>query len=223
MGTLIALYRSSIGRKLIAGLTGLCLCAYLVVHVAGNLLLFRNDGGAAFDAYAELLPSLLVVSVVEYILYAIFILHIVTGTYLWIQNRKARPEKYLKTDPSESSTLFSRTMFLSGSILFIFLVIHMKSFWFPSRFSHRDNFSMYALVTDSFSSPLYSLFYVAAMVLLAFHLRHGFQSAFQTFGLRNAKYAPVIEWAGVLFWLVIPALFAAMPVVLFTRACHWFH
>jgi succinate dehydrogenase / fumarate reductase cytochrome b subunit len=223
MGTLIGLYRSSIGRKLIAGLTGLCLCVYLIVHAGGNLLLFKNDGGAAFDTYAEILPSLLVIAVVEYVLYAIFILHIVTGTYLWIQNRKARPEKYLKNDPSGSSSVYSRTMFLTGSIVFIFLVIHMKSFWFPSRFSHHENFSMYALVTDAFSSPVYSLFYVGAMVLVAFHLRHGFQSACQTFGLRNLKYAPLIQWAGALFWLVIPALFAAMPVVLFFRTCHWLH
>jgi succinate dehydrogenase / fumarate reductase cytochrome b subunit len=223
MGIVTGLYRSSIGRKFIAGLTGLCLCLYLIVHLAGNLLLFKCDGGEAFNKYAELLPSLLIIQIIEYVLYAIFALHIITGTYLWAMNRRARPKKYLVTEPAASSSLFSRTMFLSGSIVFIFLVIHMKSFWYPSRFAPAENPSMYALVTGAFSSPLYSFFYVVAMILLAFHLRHGFQSVFQTFGLRNHKYAPLIDRIGVLFWFVIPAAFAAMPVWLFYQSCHWFH
>jgi succinate dehydrogenase cytochrome b subunit len=223
MGFLIGLYRSSIGKKFFTGLTGLFLCIYLIVHVGGNLLLFKCDGGAAFNTYAEILPSLLIIRIIEWGLFAIFLLHIITGTYLWVLNKLARPEKYLVTDPSASSSLFSRTMFLSGSIVFIFLVIHMRSFWFPSRFSPQENVTMYAMVTDAFSSPVYSSFYVVAMVLLAFHLRHGFQSAFQTFGLRNLKYAPLIDWIGVLFWFVIPATFAAMPVYLFYRSSHWFH
>ncbi len=222
MGIVTGLYRSSIGKKFIAGLTGLFLCIYLIVHLAGNLLLFKSDGGEAFNKYAELLPSLLIINIIEWVLFAIFLLHIITGTYLWVLNRRARPVKYLVTEPAASSSLFSRTMFLSGSIVFIFLVVHMKSFWYPSRFSAGEHVSMYALVTDAFSSPFYSFFYVVAMVLLAFHLRHGFQSAFQTFGLRNIKYAPLINWVGFLFWFVIPATFAAMPVWLFYQSCPWF-
>jgi succinate dehydrogenase / fumarate reductase cytochrome b subunit len=223
MGILTGLYRSSIGKKFIAGLTGICLCIYLIVHLGGNLLLFKCDGGAAFNQYAELLPSLLIIRIIEWVLFAIFVLHIFTGTYLWVLNKRARPEKYLVTEPAASSSLFSRTMFLSGSIVFIFLVVHMRQFWAPSRFFPEENPSMYALVTAAFSSPVYSFFYVVAMVLLAFHLRHGFQSAFQTFGLRNHKYTPLIDWIGVVFWLLIPAGFAAMPVYLFFRSCPWFH
>ena len=78
---------------------------------------------------------------------------------------------------------------------------------------------MYGVVANAFSNPLYSFFYVAAMVLLAFHLRHGFQSAFQTFGLRNHKYERLINAIGVLFWFVIPALFAAMPVYFLYQSC----
>src|SRR5690242_3512343 len=208
---------SSLGRKFVTGLTGLCLCIYLVVHVGGNLLLFKADGGAAFDQYAEILPSLMIIRIVEWILFAIFALHIVMGTWLWFQNRGARPERYNVKSPGSTSTLTSRTMFVTGSIVFIFLVIHMKSFWFTSRFEAGEHFSMYAAVREAFASPVYAGFYVVAMALLAFHLRHGFQSAFQTFGLKTARFAPLIEAVGIIFWLLIPLAFAAMPVFFFLQ------
>jgi len=211
MDTLVKIYRSSIGKKLVVGLTGLCLCVYLVVHVGGNLLLFKQDGGAAFNTYAEVLPSLPIIVIIEYILFAIFIAHIFTGTFVWIQNKRARPQKYEENKARENSSLASRTMFVTGSVVFIFLIIHMRSFWFPSRFM-ADHPAMYTMVKTAFSSPVYGGFYVVAMMLLGFHLRHGFQSALQTFGLKNLKYTPLIELAGALFWLVIPALFAAMPI-----------
>jgi len=82
---------------------------------------------------------------------------------------------------------------------------------------------MYATAVEAFSDPYYTLFYVVAVALLAFHLRHGFQSAFQTFGLKTKKYAPLIEGVGVIFWLVIPIGFAIIPIYLFYSTCHWFH
>ena len=212
MNTLSALYHSSIGKKFIVGLTGLCLCIYLVVHLAGNLLLFKNDGGAAFDQYAELLPSLLIILIVEKILFAIFIIHILFGTIVWLINKFSRPQKYLVNKPQENSSFSSRWAFVTGSIVFIFLVIHVRTFWFTSRFQAGEHFSMYALVKESFASPVYSFFYVIAMFLLGFHLRHGFQSAFQTFGLKTTKYTPLIEAVGIIFWLLIPIGFAVIPV-----------
>ncbi len=212
MGTLSKLYQSSIGKKLMMGLTGFFLCVYLIVHLAGNLLLLKPDNGAAFDAYAEFLPSLLIIRIIEYILYAVFIGHIVSGTILWIKNRQARPVKYEMNEPQENSSFFSRTMFLTGSIIFIFLVIHMKTFWVASRFRHDQYPSMYAVAKTAFADPLYSLFYVFAITLLAFHLRHGFQSAFQTFGIKHQKYEPLIKFFGFIFWGVIPIGFAVIPV-----------
>ena len=223
MSTLLSIFNSSIGKKLLMALTGLFLCTYLVVHLAGNLLLLKQDGGKAFDQYSELLPSLLIIQVIEYGLFAVFILHIISGTVLWLQNRAARPQKYAVNKPQENSSFFSRTMFLSGSILFIFLVVHMRTFWYTSRFQASGNFSMYDVATTAFADPIYSAFYVVAIVLLGFHLRHGFQSAFQTFGIKHQKYTPLIEGIGVVFWLLIPLGFAAMPIYFFYNSCHWFH
>ena len=140
----------------------------------GNLLLLKQDGGASFDAYAELLPSLLIIRIIEIGLFAVFFLHIFSGTVLWFQNRAARPERYNVNKPQENSSLFSRTMFLTGSIVFIFLVVHIKTFWVASRYYHDEYPSMYKIAVTAFADPLYSLFYVLAVALLAFHLRHGF-------------------------------------------------
>ncbi|HLF14870.1 MAG TPA: succinate dehydrogenase cytochrome b subunit [Bacteroidota bacterium] len=219
MGLLTDFYSSSIGKKITVGLTGALLCAYLIVHLAGNLLLFRNDGGEAFDAYAEILPGLLIINIIEVGLFGVFIVHIVTGLIFWLRNRRARPAPYAVNRRNENSDPFSRTMFLTGSVVFIFLVIHLKTFWVPARFpAEGQHPSMYEAVVRAFADPVYSLFYVVAMALLAFHLRHGFQSALQTFGLRNMKYAGLIDFAGTLFWLLIPVGFATIPIFFFLKA-----
>lgn len=218
MGMLADFYSSTLGKKLTVGLTGALLCTYLVVHLAGNMLLFAGDGGASFDAYAEFLPSLLIIRIIEIGLFAIFILHIVTGTAFWLRNRGARPEGYAVNRRNDNSDPFSRMMFLSGSIVFIFLVVHLRTFWVPARFAHDQHPSMYRTVVEAFADPLYAGFYVLAMVLLAFHLRHGFQSALQTFGIRSSRYAGLIDLAGMLFWLLIPVGFATIPIFFLLKA-----
>jgi succinate dehydrogenase / fumarate reductase cytochrome b subunit len=102
--------------------------------------------------------------------------------------------------------------------VFIFLVVHLRTFWVTTRFQHDLYPSMYETVRTAFADPLYTLFYVVAMGVLAFHLRHGFQSAFQTFGLKTKKYGGIIEAAGVLFWLLIPVGFATVPVFFLLKA-----
>ena len=211
MGILSTLYRSSVGKKILMATTGMLLCVYLIVHLAGNLLLFKNDNGEAFNAYAAVLPSLIVIRIIEILLFAIFAGHIILGTIFWAYNRATRPRKYEMNKPSENSSFFSRTMFLTGSIVFIFLVVHMSQFWGPSRFAPGE-VSMYTLVKNAFINPVYALFYIIAMALLASHLRHGFESALQTFGISNRKYEPLIKILGAIFWLLIPIGFAAMPV-----------
>jgi len=212
MGLLTDVYSSSIGKKITVGLTGILLCTYLVVHLAGNMLLFRGDGGAAFDAYAEVLPSLLIIRIIEVGLFAIFILHIVTGTIVWFQNRRARPVQYAMHLKNDTSNPLSRIMFVTGSVVFIFLVVHLNTFWVPARFGDGSHQSMYMIIREAFSSPVYSIFYVLAMGLLAFHLRHGFQSSLQTFGLNNLKYTRLIEGVGMIFWLLLPVGFATIPL-----------
>lgn len=212
MQTIITFYNSSVGKKLIVGLTGLLLISYLVIHLMGNLLLFRDDGGEAFDAYAATLPQIVIIRIIEVLLFLIFILHIITSAYTWLLNKQAGKKAYEEWKKSQTSKLSSRTMFITGSIIFIFLVIHLQQFWYAAQVGHGENFSMYEVVKKTFTNPYYGLFYIIAMWLLGFHLKHGFQSAFQTLGLKNKKYGNIIEWAGVVFWLIIPLTFAVMPL-----------
>ena len=212
MRALLEFYDSSVGKKLLVGLTGGMLISYLVIHLFGNLLMFRNDGGRAFDTYAEILPQIVVIRIIEIGLFGLFFFHIVTATYTWFINKQARDKKYDVRKPNETSALSSRTMFLTGSIIFIFIVVHMRQFWFVSRYKAGEGFSMYEVVKGTFTDPVYGIFYIVAMFLLGYHLRHGFQSACQTFGLRAKKYEGLIEWIGTIFWLLIPLGFASMPI-----------
>jgi succinate dehydrogenase / fumarate reductase cytochrome b subunit len=218
LNSLLQFYHSSVGKKFVVGATGLFLCTFLVVHVSGNLLLFRGDGGAAFEAFSEFMAHNVIIRTLEIVLFAGFILHIVTSTILWLRNKRARPKGYAVNKPLENSSFPSRITFVTGSVIFIFLVIHMKSFWVTSRFFAEENPSMYSLVVKLFANGVYDSLYLIALLLLGFHLRHGFQSAFQTFGVRGKKYEGLIEAIGAIFWLIIPIAFASMPVYFFMHS-----
>ncbi len=207
----VPLYRSSVGQKIFAALTGLFLCSFLIVHLSGNLLLFRDDSGKAFDTYSEFMSTNTAIRTMEIVLFAGFLIHVLFAVTLWITNRMARPRRYAMTRPSENSTLESRTAFISGSVIFIFLVVHLRTFFVPVRFASGVKPSMYEMVAAAFSNPVYDGFYLVALALLGYHLRHGFQSAFQTFGLRPSL-KKWIDLVAVVFWLIVPIGFAAMPL-----------
>jgi succinate dehydrogenase cytochrome b subunit len=252
-------FNSSLGKKLIMALTGLFLCTFLIVHLGGNLLLFKSDEGYAFNMYANFLTHFPPIEVVAYILYLCILVHTLYALILTIKNRKARPVRYAVPAKSDASWS-SKNMGLLGSILFLFIVIHMSDFWYSYKFTHvityreyrtdlssgitqsiefapsSPNFEnsvstennieivrvkdLHARVTSSFSNIWYVIFYVIAMVAVAFHLLHGFQSAFRTLGWVHRKYTPIVEFIGTWFFAVImPIGFALMPIVYyFTRS-----
>jgi len=193
------------------GLSGLFLCSFLVVHLFINLFLFKQDGGATFDVYGEFMATYPLIRPLEWILFGGFLLHAFVGIWLWITNRQARPERYAVNRASENSTLASRIGFITGAFVLVFLVVHINTFFVKSRF-FPDGRTMYEIVVQAFQGPVYVGFYVVALVFLAYHLRHGFQSAFQTLGIRFEKYQPLIDAVGVVFWLLIPLAFAALPL-----------
>jgi succinate dehydrogenase / fumarate reductase cytochrome b subunit len=217
MRTKVNFYRSSVGQKFVMGITGIFLCTFLVVHLSGNLLLFRNDGGRSFDEYSRFMSSNLGIRAMEVVLVAGFLSHLLLAARTWQRNRRARPVRYELNRPSQNSSLASRTMAVSGSLVFLFLVVHLKTFFVPARFSSTPHASMYDTVRAAFASPTYAAFYLVALALLAFHLRHGFQSAFQTLGIRSSA-RRLVDAVALLFWLVIPLGFALMPIYfLWTR------
>lgn len=218
MGSFGKFINSSIGKKLMMAVTGSFLMIFLIVHLIGNVTLFF--GAAAFNTYVSTLDVVKpLIRVIELVLLTAFILHIFNGVKLWIENKKARGVKYKVNGSSENSDLYSRTMFLSGSIIFIFLVSHLGTFFW--RFNVHDPMGLtnthqyFDIVIHFFRIWWYVLLYVTAMVLLGFHLNHGFQSAFQTFGWNHKKYFPMIKKIGTLFAMIMAIGFASMPIYFF--------
>ena len=193
-------------------LTGLFLITFLVVHLAGNLLLLRDDGGEAFNAYAEFMSTNPLIRVLEILLFLGFAIHIYQGLYLALQARKTRPVSYTLHNPQKNSSIFSRTMPITGIVILVFLLVHLRSFFVESRILGSP-YTMYDLCKNAFENPWYSGFYVVSMALLAFHLAHGFYSGFQTLGLIvNRRIRTVIQWASAAFAFIVPLGFAIIPV-----------
>ena len=216
---------SSLGKKLLMSLTGIFLITFLPVHLIGNLQLLKDDGGMAFNVYAEFMTTNPIIKTTSYILYSTFILHILLSLRITIQNRGARGEGYAVNGANTGVSWNSKNMGVLGTLVLVFLIIHLKGFWYEMHWgevpiANYDGESvkdLYAVVNNAYAELWYVVFYVIAMVAVAFHLYHGFQSAFQTLGLNHKKYTPTIKAAGVLFSLVIPALFALIPIFMYLK------
>ncbi|HMR19408.1 MAG TPA: succinate dehydrogenase cytochrome b subunit [Sphingobacterium sp.] len=250
---------SSIGKKLIMSLTGLFLCTFLIVHLIGNLQLFKDDSGYAFNNYAYFMTHFTPIKVVSYLLYASIIIHAVYALILTRQNKSARPIGYYQNSGNANSKWNSRNMGILGTIILVFLATHMQNFWYQYKFGttpyveyHTDiatglrqiNASdnlpasyngykvipqngieiiqtkdLYKQVASTFQNPWLVLFYVISMAALAFHLIHGFQSAFQTLGFTHRRYIGLIKGIGIwVFGVIIPIAFAAMPLYFYFKS-----
>ena len=210
----LKIFYSTIGRKLLMALTGLFLCAFLVEHLYGNLLLYKMDGGHSFNEYAEFLTGNLIIRTIEYVLFAAFIFHSVDALMLTLANRRARPVRYTVSRQAGNSTWYSRNMGLTGSVILVFLVIHLKDFFVEYRFGAPEQ-TMAMDVAQSFENAGYAALYIVSMVLLGTHLNHGFQSAFQTLGWNNKRYAVPLKYAGTAFALLIMIGFASFPIIFY--------
>nr|WP_068887727.1 succinate dehydrogenase cytochrome b subunit [Pedobacter panaciterrae] len=214
-------FSSSIGKKLIMGITGLFLISFLVVHCFINSLIIVNDGGLTFNMGAHFMGTNWIIRAMEVVLFAGLLAHIIQGFRLVFQNRAARPERYAVNNGAANSKWYSRSMGLLGTLLLIFLIVHISKFWVMSRFTGiptvdaNGNHDLFAVMVETFKNPWLVLLYVVAMVSLAYHLLHGFSSAFQTLGWNHKKYTPLIKGFGFWFSIIIPLLFALMPVVMY--------
>lgn len=220
MSWLLQLFNSSVGKKVIMALTGLFLIMFLLAHMSGNLQLFANDGGEAFNKYAYFMTHNPLVKTISYGLYAMILLHTIKGLMITFYNRKARGPVGYNVSNTKASSWQSRNMAILGSIVFIFIAVHMAQFWGKMKFGEvpmvtygdHEYKDLYNLVAVAFKELWIVIFYVVAMVVLAFHLLHGFQSGFQTLGMNHKKYTPIIKGLGVIFAIAIPLGFAAMPL-----------
>jgi succinate dehydrogenase / fumarate reductase cytochrome b subunit len=170
----------------------------------------KSDGGAEFNTYGHFMATHSLIRPLEWGLFAGFLLHAVLGIFLVIKNRQARPVQYEVNSVNENSSWVSRLSWLTGIFVGVFLVVHINTFFVQSRFF--DSREMIELIKEAFASKLYVAFYVVALVFLAYHLKHGIQSAFQTLGWNVGKFKAPIAALGAIFWLVIPIAFAIIPL-----------
>jgi len=222
---LSTLFRSSLGKKFAMGLTGLFLICFLVVHCAVNALIFLNDGGQTFNLAAHFMGTNPVIRTMEVVLFLGIIWHIIQALVLTRGNQQARPVKYAVERAGVNSTWYSRWMGLLGTLILIFLILHLRHFWIESRFTGLDVSpaiidgkeyeNLYAEMQQVFSLGWVVAVYVAGMFSLAYHLLHGFQSSFQSLGINHRTYTPVIRSVGIAFSIVVPLVFALMPLAMY--------
>ena len=217
---------SSIGRKILMSLSGLFLCTFLVIHLVGNLQLFRNDHGLAFNVYSHFMGTNPVIRTIEWGLVLGFGGHIYQAYVLAAKNKKARGQGYAVWRAEQNSEWTSRNMAVLGTVILVFLLVHLYNFFWRARFGGldkiggaevetRDLDNLYLAVVSSFHIWWYVLLYVAAQISLGYHLWHGFRSGFQTLGLNHRKYTPLIKYVGYGFAVVVSAGFASMPIYFF--------
>lgn len=207
MNWLIQTFGSSIGKKLMMAVSGLCFCGFLAAHLAGNLFIY--GGKDAFNAYASHLHSLgPLLTVAEFGLLFLALVHVISGLVLFYQNWTARPERYQVNAAAGGRTIGSATMPYTGLILLAFVLFHLFQFHFVDKTTR----TIFEIVSAAFRNPMNVGLYVLVMVVAAIHVSHGFWSAFQTLGANHPKYMPAIRLLSILFSLIVGVGFGFIPV-----------
>ncbi len=224
-------FTSSVGKKLIMALTGISLILFLVVHAGLNACIWANDGGEMFNKAAHFMGSTVVIRILEIGLFAFFFLHIIQGYVLTAKNNTRRQVKYAVNYGNNGSKWYSRSMGLLGTLLLLFLIMHIYHFWTPSRLGGIANILPLAPVTYMDGKEIHNLYaemlkvfqgnilvvilYVLGCISLGYHLLHGFQSAFRTLGVHNKRYIILLKGLGTAFSIIVPLVFAMMPVSMY--------
>ncbi len=211
---------SSIGKKFIMSISGFFLMTFLIVHLIINLMLMIGDG-SLFNQAAHFMVSNPVIRIIEPVLAIGFIIHMVYACFITLTNRLSRPVTYRVGSKQIKTTLASRNMFVLGSLISIFLAIHIVNFWWKIKFGtigeviidgeHVHN--TYALVSGLFIKYWwYNVIYMLGAVFLGLHLQHGFWSAFQTIGFSNDLWRKRLNRFGAAFTIVIAGGFFIIPL-----------
>lgn len=221
MASLLKALKSQVGRKILTGITGIGLIIFIIAHLLGNLTLFGD--AQAFNEYTYTLENLgWILYVLEAGLVVAFLLHAYLGVSIWLKRRKARPEGYntynSKGGPSHQ-TWASKSMIFTGIVLFIFLITHLSTFKFGATetimLNGHEARDLKTLVIDTFQNPIYAFGYTAVMILLGFHLGHGFWSAFTSLSMKHNQYSALIYTVGVVFAVLMAVGFLFIPLYIY--------
>ena len=207
------------------GATGLFLITFLIVHCYINAQVFYNDGGANFNIYAHFMGTNPIIRFIEIGLIVFLLWHIILGLQLWFKNMARRKTKYAVKPGNSTSRWYSRSMGILGTLILLFLIIHLSAFWAPNRYSQLttgEELPLFTKMAEAFANPIVVVIYVLGCFSLAWHLMHGFFSAFQTFGLTTHRYKGMIRSTGIAFSIIVPLVFAAMPIWFYAGTQGWF-
>ena len=214
---------SSIGKKLIMSLAGLFLISFLLVHLGINLLVLLEDN-MYFNKAAHFMGTNILIKIFEFVLFGGFIIHVIYALILQVQNWLARPVRYKVENLTNQTSFFSKYMIHTAIIIGVFLAIHLADFYIKAKFlgeigdvfyGGKEYHDMAALIEAKFLLGGFVIFYIIALLFLAFHLNHGFQSAFQTLGIEHKKYTPFIKLLGVLYSILVPLGYAIIPLIIY--------
>jgi succinate dehydrogenase / fumarate reductase cytochrome b subunit len=205
MSSRLRVFDSSVGSKLLIGLTGLFLVLYLIIHIAGNLMVF--GGPAFFNRYAATLANNPLIPVIEIVLLVVVLLHIYKTIRMYTLNQAARPVRYVEKQSAgytSRKTFASSTMIVSGLWLLVFLIIHVRAFRFGAHYVSPDGMAdLYRVEMEQLRQPLMMVFYVLSMVVVGSHVFHGASSAFQSLGLSHPRWTPrILAWSKALAVLI---------------------
>ncbi len=212
-------FTTSIGKKYLMGLTGLVWAGFVFAHMAGNMLLFVSPD--AYNRYGHFLVSGNLIYVVEAVLIISLLIHVSLAISLTLENRKSRgSERYaVSATGAKAASLASRTMAVQGSLILVFIITHLATFKYGTYYEAtvdgvvmRD---LHRLVVEVFKQPGYFFWYVVALILLGFHLKHGMNSIFQSFGLLEDKYIALCKKIGWVYGLVVAAGFLSQPLYVY--------
>lgn len=226
------MFTSSIGKKFVMALTGIFLILFLIVHVGLNATIWANDGGRMFNAGANFMGSMLVIRIMEIGLFVGIILHIIQGLMLVGENNTKRKVGYAVDYGNRGSKWYSRSMGLLGTLIMLFLIMHIWHFWAPSRLGGvagipeleivhyeaalgAEYHNLYLRMVEVFQNPWVVLAYVVGCISLLYHLLHGFESAFRTIGVSNNRYLVMLRFIGRAFSIIVCLAFAMMPVSMY--------
>lgn len=221
MSRVVNALSSQVGRKFLTGITGISLSVFVLIHLLGNLQIFI--GAEVFNKYAHTLESFgPILWVLELGLLAVFVIHAILGTSIYLKKKKARPinyQVYNSAGNSSYQTSSSKSMIVTGSVLLIFTAIHILTFKFGpgikegyvTMTNNVETRDLYRLVIEKFQNPLYTGAYMSVMILLGLHLRHGVWSSIQSLGALNTKYRSAVYTFGLVFAFFIATGFLVLP------------
>lgn len=205
-------------------LSGLFIAFFLVIHLLGNfqLLLKAEKAHLQYNWYSHLLSHNILIEIIAYILYFTLIFHIFNALWITYSNWKSNGLGLKVDKRGVNSTWFSRNMGILGVIILLFLIIHMKDYWYIYKFGElpldeKGNKDVYAIVAASFKQGWYVSLYIISFIALGFHLAHGVWSAFRTLGVYNKWYIKLIKYIGITFAILLSLGFAIIPIIVYLK------